>query len=355
MKQELEQYLTKSDITVKAAMKRIDSTRQKIIFIVDDKRVLQGSLSDGDIRRWILAEGSLDFLVENVSNSKPFFVKTGFDIDNLRRVVIEKKFTAVPVCDNNGVIEDILFWDQLVEHSLIQPTYAPINAHIIIMAGGQGTRLEPFTTILPKPLIPIGNKTIIELIIDKFLCHHIDHFYISINHKARIIKSYFEEVSPNFTIEYIVENHPLGTIGALSLLKGHINKPIILTNCDIIINTDYAEFLKFHMDNGFDLSLIASMMNHKVPYGVCEIGKGGILKNFIEKPEYSFLASTGMYILNADLINLIPDNTFYNITDLMSYLKANGGKIGVYPIGEDDWFDTGEWNEYKKTLEKFKV
>ena len=352
MKKELEQYLITRKTTVKAAMKQLDSTHRKVLFIVDDNRILRGSLSDGDIRRWILAEGSLDAEVGDVSNPTTFFVQTGFDVDNLRHIVFEKKYTAVPVCNQKGEIIEILFWDQLIDGSAIQTTHEKIDAHVVIMAGGQGTRLEPFTKVLPKPLIPIGNKTIIELIIDKFLHYQIDHFYISVNHKAKIIKSYFEEVSPDYTIEYIDEEEPLGTIGALSLLKGKLSKPIIITNCDIIINTDYAEFLKFHLENGYDLSLVGSMMNYKVPYGVCEIGKDGILKDFKEKPEYSFLASTGMYIVNPDLVKHIPDKTFYHITDLMAYQRKNGGRIGVYPIGEDDWMDTGEWHEYRKTVSR---
>lgn len=352
MNKNLDQYLISAKTKVKAAMKQLDNTHRKVLFIVDDNRNLKGSLSDGDIRRWILAEGSLEVEVHMVSNPNTFFVQTGFDADNLRRIVLKEKYAAVPVCNLKGEIIDIVFWDQLIEGRTIETTYEKIDAHVIIMAGGQGTRLEPFTKILPKPLIPVGNKTIIELIIDKFLHYQIDHFYISVNHKANIIKSYFEEVSPPYTIEYIKEDQPLGTIGALSLLKGKLSKPIIITNCDIIINTDYSEFLKFHIENGHDLSLIASMMHHKVPYGVCEIGKGGILKNFREKPEYSFLASVGMYIVNAELVDLIPENTFFHITDLMGHQKKNGGKIGVYPIGQEDWMDTGEWTEYRKTVSR---
>jgi NDP-sugar pyrophosphorylase family protein len=222
------------------------------------------------------------------------------------------------------------------------------------MAGGKGTRLEPFTKVLPKPLIPIGDKTIIEIIIEKFTDYEIDNFYVSVNHKAKIIKSYFEELKREYTISYIEESQPLGTIGALSLIKEKINKPILITNCDIIINTDYSEFLKFHIRNKYDLSLIGSMIDFKIPYGVCEIGKDGILENFTEKPQYSILASTGMYILSPNIIDQIPENVFYDITDLMSYLRNNGGRIGVFPISEESWMDTGEWDQYRKTVSKLK-
>ena len=179
------------------------------------------------------------------------------------------------------------------------------------------------------------------------------HFFISINHKAKIIKSYFEELSPSYSIEYIEETKQLGTIGALAFLTGKLSKPILVTNCDIIIDTDYNELLEFHLNNNYDISLVASVMQHKIPYGICEIENGGILSKFSEKPEYSFLASTGMYIINKSLLQLIPENTFYHITHLIEKVRGNGGKVGVFPISENSWFDTGEWQEYRKTLGRF--
>lgn len=351
----INQYLVHKDISVRVAMKQLDSTHRKILFLVDENNVLKGSISDGDIRRWILSDGSLNDSVVLISNVNTFYVNEDYSIEKIREIIFDKKYTAVPVCDQNNKIIDILFWDQIFEGNKSIQHFDKIDAHVIVMAGGQGTRLEPFTKILPKPLIPIGDKTIIELIIDKFLNFQIDNFFISVNHKAKIIKSYFEELSPNYSIEYIDENKPLGTIGALYLLKGRFTKPIIITNCDIIIDTNYSDFLKFHQENNFDISLIASLMNHKVPYGVCEIENGGVLIDFKEKPEFSFLASTGMYIINPDLINLIPEDTFFHITDLMNLVRKNGGKVGVFPIGEDAWLDTGEWHEYRKTVDKLRI
>ena len=346
-------YFISKNSSIRDAMKQLDSTHSKILFVVNENHKLIGSLSDGDIRRWILSEGLLDAKVENVSNKNPFFVEKDHDHEKLRNIILQEKYPAVPICNKNKEIIDIIFFSQIIDPNTFKFKYEKIDAHVVIMAGGKGTRLEPFTKVLPKPLIPVGDKTIIELIIDKFTAHQINNFYISLNHKAKIIKSYFEDVTRDYAISYIEENQPLGTIGALSLLKGKLSKPVIITNCDIIINADYSEFLKFHMKNNYDLSLIGSMMNFKIPYGVCEIGKDGILENFTEKPEYSILASTGMYILNPNLIDQIPDNIFYDITDLMSFLKINGGKIGVFPISEESWMDTGEWDQYRKTISKF--
>jgi len=350
----IEQYLVKTGTPLKQAMKQLDATRRKILFLIDEDQKLHGSLSDGDVRRWILAEGSLDADALNVCNTGTYAVSEGYDIELLKNEILKGKYTAVPVIDANRNIIDILFWDDILEDSKLEREFKKIDVEVIIMAGGQGTRLEPFTKILPKPLIPIGDKTIIEIIIDKFTNYKVNHFYISVNHKARIIKSYFEELSPDYSIEYIEEKMPLGTIGALSLMKNRFTKPILITNCDIIIDTNYADFVDFHTKNNYDISLVASLMNHKIPYGICEIEAGGTMTDFKEKPEFSFLASTGMYIINPDLINLIPDNTFYHITHLMQLVRDNGGKVGVFPISEDSWLDTGEWQEYRKTVEKFR-
>jgi dTDP-glucose pyrophosphorylase len=355
MEGEIDSYLIRQGITVKDAMKQLDASHRKVLFLVDDCNILLGSLTDGDVRRWILAEGALNEDVSKICNKRTFKVEEGFDFDIVKTQILKEKYSAVPIVNQKGTISSILFWDEIFGEAEPRREYKPIDVEVIIMAGGQGTRLEPFTKILPKSLIPIGDKTIIELIIDKFLAYKIDHFFISVNHKAKIIKSYFEELAPEYSIEYIEEDKPLGTIGAISVLKNQFKKPVLITNCDIIIDINYADFLEFHQKNKYDISLVASVMHHRIPYGICEIGSGGTLTDFKEKPEFSFLASTGMYLINPDLIQLIPDNTFYHITHLMQHVRDNGGKVGVFPISEKSWLDTGEWHEYKKTLEKLRI
>jgi len=352
---EIERFLIKSNTSVKAAMSQLESTNRTLLFIIDDHKKLIGSLSDGDIRRWILTNGSLSEDVINAANKQPFSVNEGCSLQMIKKIIIEERFSAIPICDLKGKITEIIFWDEIV-HDLKPIEYSgEIDVNVVIMAGGQGSRLEPFTKILPKPLIPIGDKTITELIIDKFIHYKINHFYLSVNHKAKIIKSYFEELMPSYTIDFVEETKPLGTIGALSLLKGHFTSPVLVTNCDIIIDIHYSDFVNFHRSNNFDISLIGSLMHHKIPYGVCEVGEGNTLVNFKEKPEHSFLASTGMYIFNPEIIDLIPENTFFQINDLMDEVKKNSGNIGVYAISEDSWLDTGEWHEYKKTIEKYNL
>jgi len=208
---------------------------------------------------------------------------------------------------------------------------------------------------LPKPLIPIGDKPIIDIIMDKFSQQGVKEFYITINHKHRMIKSYFEEVNTKYTIHYIEEKEPLGTAGSLKLLKGKIKDPVLVTNCDIIINADYSEVVDFHNLNNYDMTIVGSFRHYTIPYGICEIENGGILKAITEKPEYDFLVNTGMYILKNKAIDLIPDNKLFHITDLVKSLKDDKGRIGIFPVSEKSWVDVGQWEEYKKAIEKLQL
>jgi NDP-sugar pyrophosphorylase family protein len=223
------------------------------------------------------------------------------------------------------------------------------------MAGGKGTRLDPFTKILPKPLIPIGDKPIIEVIMDKFHAFGMTDFYVTLNHKSKMIKAYFEEFKTKYKIKYIDEEKPLGTAGGLKYLPPEVAGVIFVTNSDIIIEGDYGKILKFHKENKNEITIVASVKNYNIPYGVCEIENGGRLQKIKEKPDLSFLVNTGMYVVNSSILSMIPEGEYYHITQLIDDLKCDGRRIGVYPISENAWMDVGEWGKYKETLEKFKL
>lgn len=335
--------------SVKQAMKRLEETSQKILFVVGSDSELVGSLTDGDIRRWILAEGSLDAVVESVCNKQPYSVDQAYNLESIKKIMVDKHINCIPVVNGRNEIAELLFWEDLFkDESMVEPQH--VTLPVVIMAGGKGTRLDPFTKILPKPLIPIGEKTIIEMIIDSFLTYSVSQFYISVNYKSKIIKSFFEELDPPYTIEYIHENKPLGTAGSLKYLLGKVQDSFFVTNCDILINSNYAELAEHHNSHANDITIVASLKNFHIPYGICEIVNGGTLTRITEKPEYDFLVNTGMYVLRASTLNLIPDNETFHMTDLIDAVKGHGGKVGVFPISGDAWLDTGEWAEYKNTL-----
>jgi dTDP-glucose pyrophosphorylase len=354
MIKEFSSILINENATVKDAMKQLDKTAEKILFVVRGDNELVGSLSDGDIRRWILQENSLSEKVSEVSFKGTYSVSDDYDIDVVKEEIIKREISYVPILDADKKIIEFLIWDKLFDGKIKRKAKESLDIPVVIMAGGKGTRLDPFTRILPKPLIPIGDKTILEIIIDKFMDYRVNHFYISVNHKAKIIKSYFEELDPDYDLTFLYEEKPLGTVGALKQLEGKIEGNIVLTNCDIIIDADYADILKNHRDNNNGITVVASLKHYNIPYGICEIENGGTLVCIKEKPEYDFLVNTGMYIIDSKLVKFIPENEFFHITHLIEAVQKQGTRIGVYPISENSWIDTGEWVEYKNAIEKLK-
>jgi len=345
--------LINKSASTKEAIKQLDRNLEKILFVVDEDNKLIGSITDGDIRRWILRDGDLSIEVEKICFQGTFFVQNDYNIDYIKKEIRKREISHVPVVNDDHTIVEILVWDKLFDEKIARKTKNKLDAEIVIMAGGKGTRLDPFTKILPKPLIPIGDKTILEIIIEKFTDYSNMEFYISVNHKAKIIKSYFEEIQPAYKLNYIDEDKPLGTVGSLKKLAGKIEKNIILTNCDIIIDADYTDILEHHIKEKNEITIVASLKHYNIPYGICEIENGGTLIHINEKPEYDFLVNTGMYILKPEVLKHIPQNEFFHMTHLIEKIKSTH-KIGIYPISENSWVDTGEWIEYKKAVEKLR-
>lgn len=344
------------DVSLKTAMRELDKTAEKVLLVVDEEGKLLGTLTDGDIRRFILQGHNLDHDIAKAYNPSPDIVwQDNIDMEKIREVFLRRKIELLPVVDKNRKVVDYVIWeDAFGEGSKVVKPKRQIDIPVVIMAGGKGTRLAPFTNILPKPLIPIGNRPVIELIIERFRAHGIQHYYLSINHMARIIQAYFEERSPDYEMHIFQEQKPLGTAGSLKLLQDKLNTPFFVSNCDIVIDTDYADLYTFHRKMHNDITMVASLKHYHIPYGICEVDNGGVLKSIIEKPEYSFLVNTGLYVLNADVLTFIPDDQLYHITQLMDDVRDNGGKVGVFPISEESWMDVGEWKEYKQVVEKLR-
>jgi len=341
--------------TVLQAMRQLEDTEQKILFVVDGGGALVGSLTDGDIRRWILAGGDLDDPIDNVCYGDPSRVGVDYDLASVRKLMIGQSIGCVPVVDDEDRVVDLLFWERVFTDGSEHKPPVPIDLPVVIMAGGKGTRLDPFTRVLPKPLIPLGDKTVIERIIDSFLRFGVSTFYLSVHNKSRIIKSYFEELDPSYSIEYIEEDSPLGTAGSLRSLCGAVDGSLIVTNCDIILHTDYSELVEFHEANQNDITIVGSLKNYLIPYGVCEIAGGGELVKFTEKPEYNFLVNTGMYVVRAETLCLIPEGEFFHMTHLIERTQETGGRVALFPVSDKAWIDTGEWTEYRKALQRFEA
>lgn len=338
--------------TIKEAMKILSQTAENGLLVVDDQDRLIGTLTDGDLRRYILKGNDLSGSIEGIFNSSPTFVlKEEFNLQEIQKTLTTKKLDLIPMLDVNHKVVDYITWEKAFGNEIIRPR-PKLNVPVVIMAGGKGTRLEPFTKVLPKPLIPINEKPIIEHIIDRFLEYGINEFWLTVNYKSRILKAYFEEKQPGYSVHFINEPKEMGTAGSLKYLTGKFDRPFFVTNCDIIIKADYADLLEFHQTGGFSITLVASIKHYNIPYGICKLNGDGHLDHIVEKPEYSFMVNTGLYILNPDVLELIPEDEFFHITHLIDRAKVQDKKVGVYPISEEAWIDVGEWAEFKKTIAK---
>lgn len=352
--EQLELFLVSPDNTVVEAMQKIDSNARGILFVVDKNRKLLGVVTDGDIRRWLIKTGELTGTVDCVMNREPKIICRK-EIKVAKSYMEKQEITALPVVSVKGIISDIIFKEKKEADSLKRQQCTLEQIPVVIMAGGKGTRLYPYTKILPKPLIPIGDIPIMERIINKFRDYGVQQFYVTVNYRKSMIKSYFSEIHANYKIDYVEEDKPLGTAGSLQLVNKVFEAPFIVTNCDILIHADYGDIYQYHKESGNELTIVSALKNITVPYGVIHSSQNGLVDSMEEKPKLSYFVNTGMYILNPELINMIPSNTFFHMTDLADLLLKENRKVGMYPISEDSFLDMGEFEEMHRMEEKLNL
>ena len=343
----------KPDITIQKAMKALNKSATKCLLVVSDENKLLGTLTDGDIRKAILKGYLINDSIQKIYNTNPTVIlNNNYSREEIKKIFIENNFDLIPIVNDKNEVVDTLFWDSLLGKENKTKKQILENVKTVIMAGGKGSRLEPFTKVLPKPLIPIHDKTVIQHVIERFRESGIDDFFITINYKGHILKAFFKELESKNSYNFIEEKKSLGTAGSLFLLKNKISNPFFVSNCDIIIEANYSRIYRFHLENNFDITLVASAKEFTIPYGTCELRQNGLLSKINEKPKFDFLINTGLYILNPEILEIIPENKFYHITNLIDDAKNQGKKIGVFPIDEYSWIDTGQWSEYKQAIKK---
>ena len=218
------------------------------------------------------------------------------------------------------------------------------------MAGGKGKRLQPFTSFLPKPMLPIEDKTVIDKIIESFLFLNTNNIFISINEKSKILQSYLSSIYKKNKLTYIKEDKFLGTAGSLSLLKNKISKNFFVSNCDTFIDVDYGSIYNFHIENKNIITIVGCIINETSPYGECKIGKTGQLIKLIEKPSRNLIVNTGFYVFNSKVLSNLKTNNYEDMNTFIEKLLTKKYKIGVFPIKEQDWNDVGDWSKYKRHI-----
>ena len=335
------------DLTILSAMKKMDEIKMKILFVYDGD-MFEGILTLGDIQRAIIKGHALTEEVVKILDRNKIYAYSSEPVDTIKQKMESIRAELMPVLQDGELIE-VYTWEDLFGKAS-EPQKKLIDLPVVIMAGGKGTRLKPITNVIPKPLVPIGDKTILEVIMDQFEgigCHK---FYMSVNYKADMMKYYLSQLDHKYDIEFFMEDKPLGTIGSVSLLKGKITTPFFVSNCDSINEQDYRDVYDYHMSNHNDLTIVTMVKTFKIPYGVIETGEDGLMTALSEKPELTYQVNTGVYILNPSCIDEIPEGEFFHITHLMEKIKARGGRVGCFPVSEHAWKDMGEWPEYLKMI-----
>ena len=338
-------HLVNSGSSVKRALTIFnDLSQDAILFVVDENEKLVGSLTDGDVRRGLLKGYTVDSKIDDIIQPDPRYIKKGdYSIQKIIEYR-EENYRIIPVVNEENIVVNVINFKYL-------KSYLPVDA--VLMAGGLGQRLRPLTSDTPKPLLKVGSKPIIEHNIDRLAIFGIDDFWISVKYLGEQIQNYFGNgASKNISIEYVWEDEPLGTIGAVSKIENFNHDYILVTNSDLLTNIDYEQFFLEFINQNADLAILTIPYNVSIPYAVLETQMGKVI-SFKEKPTYTYFSNGGVYLIKKEMLNYLPKNDFYNATDLMEELILKGHKVISVPFN-GYWLDIGSHEDFERAQRDFK-
>ncbi len=342
----LDELFIQEDSTILEAMKRLDVTGQRILFIAPEGK-LKAVLTDGDVRKCLLRGGKLTDPVSQAANYAPKFLPAA-DRGRAKSVMEQYSIDALPILNRDGSILDIVFGT-----GLDVDTRKKAEIPVVMMAGGLGTRLYPYTKILPKPLIPVAEHPISEMILDRFSEYGCQDAYMIVNYKKNMIKSYFDDLEgKKYQTHFVEENEFMGTGGGLCLMKGMLHNTFFFTNCDTLLDVDYGDVLEYHRSHNNVVTMICAYKHFQVPYGVVEMGENGTILAQQEKPELNFLTNTGVYVVEPRVVEELEDGQKIGFPDVIEKYRLAGEQVGVYPINESSWMDMGQLEELEKMRRK---
>lgn len=341
-----ERHIIHQSSHVRTALTLLDKlAADAILFVVDDNQKLIGSLTDGDLRRGFIGGLELDDNILKFIQKEPVFIRENEYSLALLDSLKKRNLKIIPILNEKGIILDVL---NFRTHS----TLIPANA--LLMAGGVGKRLRPLTDHMPKPLLKVGDKPIIEYNIDRLINVGIKRITLSVNYLAEQLETYFGDgSSKGIQIDYVKEDKPLGTIGSILLVNDFEHDDIIVMNSDILTNIDFADFYKTYKTSESDMAIATTSYNVDVPYAVLETNERNRIKSLKEKPRYTYYSNAGIYILNKKLLSMIPKDSFFDITDLIDKLIEMDYNVISYPIN-GYWLDIGKHSDYDKAQEDIK-
>ena len=336
----------KQNATIKEALGIIDSGAMQIALVVDDKDKLLGTLTDGDIRRGILRGLDLDSSIETIVFKEPAIAKISSTKEEILKIALSKKLHQIPIVDDNGIVLDLKEIEELVEPKIK-------TNRVILMVGGLGTRLRPLTQDTPKPMLKVGNKPILQTIVEKFAEYGFVNITMCVNFNASIIRDYFGDGKEfGVNIDYVLEQKRMGTAGALSLLKERPSEPFFVMNGDLLTNVNFEHIFNYHMLNKATATMCVREYDYEVPYGVVKMNDNKIIE-IAEKPVQKFFVSAGIYMLSPEILDLIPKNEFYDMPALFEKLIKLSKNVISFPIREY-WLDIGRMEEYQRANEEYK-
>ena len=338
--QGLHKFIGRNGITLSEAMQKIDGNSCGILFLVNSNNTLIGCVTDGDIRRYLLAGGKMTDYALNAANKSPKVAKSEEEAVNLYH---KKNYVIIPVVDSDNRIIGLYNGE-----GKPYKKRTTLNIPVVINAGGKGTRLDPFTRVLPKPLIPVGDLPIIEHIMKEYQSYSCNEFHIIVNYKRELMKAYFADNENHYDITWYDEEKPLGTGGGLALLRGKLKGTFFFANCDVLLTANYESMLRFHRENNNVITMVCAYKNINIPYGVVEMGINGAIENMKEKPMVSFLTNTGIYIVEPEVIDDMEEGVAIGFPDIVEQQRQRGRKVAVFPVSENDWMDMGQLPELEK-------
>ena len=343
---DINQFCLKESSTVRECMEVIEKNKEGIALVVDPQGRLIGTVTDGDIRRFILAARSLEEPVSNVMWTNPLTAPLGTSEEEVKELMNKYMVRNIPIIDKKGRPCNLMTITDLVSEKSDCET-------AVIMAGGEGRRLRPITEKIPKPMLNIGDKSIIENIINAFVEIGIEKTYISVNYKAKVIEDYLKKyASQGIKIEYLEEHKKLGTAGALTLLPEIPSRPFIVINADIVTKTNFARLIEFHNQHRCVMTVAATQFEFNIPYGVLNLSEHYLL-GIQEKPGQKLLCNAGIYMINPEVLPVIPKDTEFNMTDLINELVRKGLPLTTFPIHEY-WIDIGKMEDLEKVQDDIK-
>lgn len=332
-------HLIPSGTIIREALKVLDKlSLDAVLFVINDNRQLVGSLTDGDVRRGLIKGVTVDQPVDDVTQKKPHFIRKGEQ--DLQKVVKyrEKNYRIIPVLDKNDRIVNIINFRFL-------KSYLPVD--VVIMAGGEGTRLRPLTEDIPKPMLKVGEKPVLEHNLNRLYVYGMDDFWISVNYLGNQIEDFFGDGSNNnVSIEYVREDKPLGTIGAVSKIDNFKHDYILITNSDILTNLDYENLFLHFLNENADMAVVTIPYKVDIPYAVLETTNGHVM-SLKEKPTFTYYSNGGIYLMKREIAGEIPKNRFFDATDLMEKLINAGKKVISHPF-TGYWLDIGKHEDLQK-------